>query len=410
MGGAILGRNHIVASLDLGTSKTCCLIGEITRSGDVDVIGYGISPASGIKKGIITNIDTVVQSIAKAVEQAEQMANTKISHVVIGLSGGSIALLNNRGVVAIPRSEKEITPQDVERVLQAAKIMAIPYDREIIDVIPREFIVDGCDGIKDPVGMVGTRLEVSACIITGLLTAIQNTIRCVQKAGLLIEGMVLKPLAAAEMLLTADEMDMGVILVDVGAGTTEIAAFQEGCIIAYSLIPIGGDYITNDIAIGLRLPFSQAEEIKRRYACARVSLASDKPEIEIKSIGDTSGRKISQKELTFIVEPRIQEILSFVMGEIKNFNLKSPMPAGVVLTGGGLIHIKGSLEMAQQFFGLPVRLGVTDAYDKEQIFTVALGLLYYRLKHKTFENKSLARESPAFGFLEKARRLLKEYF
>lgn len=405
-----MGKNSIVASLDLGTSKVCCMIGEITRTGDLDILGYGIAESSGIKKGNIINVDSVVQSVFKAVEQAGQMAGNKINRAIIGLSGSNISLFNNRGVVAIPRNAREITPLDVERVLQAAKIVAIPYDREMIDVIPREFIVDGCDGIKDPVGMVGTRLEVSACIITGLLTAVQNVARCVQKAGIDIEAMVLKPLAAAEMLLTEDEMDMGAVLVDVGAGTTEVAVFQEGCIAAYDLIPLGGDHITNDIAIGLRLPYSRAEEIKRKYACARPALASDKAEIEIQSIGEVSSRKISQKDLTAIVEPRIQEILSFVSNCLKNLNLKSLLPAGVVLTGGGLVHIKGSMETAQQILGLPVRLGVIDSYDREQTFTVALGLLYYGLRHGIFNSGTMAKEKAVYGFLEKARRIFKEYF
>jgi cell division protein FtsA len=405
-----LGKSNIIASLDLGTSKICCMVGEVTRSGDIDVLGYGISASSGIKKGTVINIDSVIQSIVKAVELAEQMSNTKISHVAVGLSGGNISLLTNRGVVAIPRNEGEITPQDVERVIQAAKIMAIPYDREIIDVIPREFIVDGCDSIKDPVGMIGTRLEVSACIVVGLLTAIQNIARCVQKAGLSVESMILKPLASAEMLLTEDEMEMGVVLVDVGAGTTEISVFQEGCITAYEMIPMGGDFITNDIAIGLRLPYSQAEEIKCKYACALSHLASDKPVIEIHSLGDSFPRKISQTDLTAIVEPRVQEILSYIINCIKGFNLKTMLPAGIVFTGGGLVHIKGYLEMSQQLLDLPVRLGITDSFDREQTFTVALGLLNYLIKHRAFNIGSAAKERSAYGLLERAKRILREYF
>lgn len=405
-----MGKNNIIASLDLGTSKVCCMIGEITHSEDMDVLGYGMSASTGIKKGNVINVDSVVQSILKAADQASSMAGIKVTQAVVGISGGNISLFNNKGVVAIPKSTGEITPQDVDRVLQAAKIMAIPYDREMIDVIPREFIVDGCDGIKDPVGMIGTRLEVSACIITGLLTSVQNIARCVQKSGIDIQGMVLKPLAAAEMLLTEDEMEMGVVLVDVGAGTTEVAVFREGCITAYDLIPLGGDHITNDIAIGLRLPYVQAEEIKRKFACARLSLASDKPDIEVQSIGETSIKKISQRDLTGIVEPRLQEILSFVAGCIKNFDLKSLLPAGVVLTGSGVVHIKGCLDLAQQILNLPVRVGVVDSYAQEQSFTVALGLLYYGLRHSLFSNNVPAREKPTLGFIERAKRILKDYF
>jgi cell division protein FtsA len=386
------------------------MIGEVTRSGEIDVLGYGISQAAGIKKGAVINIDLVIQSIIKAVELAQQMSNTKITHVAVGLSGGNISLLTNRGVVAIPRNDREITSQDVERVIQAAKIMAIPADREIIDVIPREFIVDGCDSIKDPVGMIGTRLEVSACIVVGFLTAIQNIARCVQKAGLSVESMILKPLAAAEMLLTDDEMNMGVALVDIGAGTTEIAVFQEGCISAYDMIPMGGSLITNDIAIGLRLPYAQAEEIKCRYACALSDLASDKPEIEIQSLGDAFPRKISQRDLTAIIEPRVQEILSYIISSIAGFNLKTMLPAGIVFTGGGLVHIKGFQEMSQRLLEFPVRIGSTDSYGKEQSFTVALGLLNYIINHRAFNINSAVKERSASGLLERAKRFLREYF
>ncbi len=404
-----MGKGNIIASLDLGTSKTRCMVGEINRSGDLDVLGYGISTAHGIKKGIVINIDSLVQSIVNAVELAEQMSNTKINHVAVGLSGGNISLLTNRGIVAIPKSEGEITHQDVERVLQAAKIMAISHDQEIIDVIPRDFIVDGCDGIKDPVGMVGTRLEVSACIVTGLLTAIQNIVRCVQKANLTVESMILKPLAAAEILLTEDEMDMGVALVDVGAGTTEIAIFQNGCIMAYEMLPIGGDLITNDIAIGLRLPYSQAEEIKCKHACTLSHIAADELDIEIQRLGDNASRKVSQQDLTAIVKPRVQEILLYVNNFIHGFNLKTMLPAGIVFTGGGLVHIKGLFEMAQQLLEPPVRLA-TDSFDREQSFTVALGLLNYVINHRAFYRGSAMKERSALGFLEKIKQIFKEYF
>lgn len=409
-GGATLGRGNILASLDIGTSKTCCMIGELNPSGEIDIIGYGISASSGIKKGAIINIDLVVKGIIEAVQMAQQMANVQINHVVVGLSGGNITLLKNRGVVAIPKNDREIRAEDVERVLSAAKIMAVPYDREIIDVIPWEFIVDGCDSIKDPVGMIGTRLEVSACIVVGLVTVIQNIVRCVERAGLLVDSMVLKPLATAEMLLTEDEMEMGVVLIDVGAGTTEVAVFEEGCIIAYDLIPIGSDFITNDIAIGLRVPYFKAEELKVKYAGAMTTFASDKMDIEIQSMGDKDTRRISQKDITSIVEPRVQEILSFALNCLNKFELKSMLPAGVVLTGGGLVHIKGSLELAQHILGLPVRYGFIDSYDREQTFTVALGLLNYISKHKIFDSNFLTREKSALGFFERAKRFIKEYF
>lgn len=405
-----LGRNNIVASLDVGTSKICCMAGEITRSGDIDILGYGIVPSAGIKKGNIVNIDSVVQSIAKAVQQAEQMAGIRLNGIIVGMSGSSISILNNKGVVAIPRGEKEITPDDIDRVIQASKIMAIPYDRQIIDVIPREFTVDGYDGIKDPVGMIGTRLEVSACIVTGLQTAVLNLIRCVEKAGVRVDAVVLKSLAIAEMLLSEDELEMGAVLIDIGAGTTEIAVFEEGCITSYDLFPVGGDFITNDIAIGLRLPYSQAEQIKRSYACANIATASDKPNIEVQSIGDSAYKKVSQKELAVIIEPRVQEILALIVNNLKNLKVKSMLPAGIILTGGGLVHIDGAVEMAQRYLNLPVRVGNAGSYDKDQMFNAALSLLYYEIKHKNLPVNSASRESSGYSLLERAKMLLKEYF
>ncbi|MCG0274717.1 MAG: cell division protein FtsA [Thermosediminibacteraceae bacterium] len=405
-----MGRSSILASLDLGSSKVCCMIGEISRNGDIDIIGYGVAPTTGIKKGNIVNIEAMVHSIGEAVVQAEQMSNTKIGGVLVGISGGNVSIVNNRGVVAIPRSDREITLHDVERVLQASRIIAIPPDREIIEVIPKQFIVDGCDGIRDPVGMVGTRLEAEVSIITGQLTAIQNVIRCVQKSGLEVEGIVLKSLAAKEILLSDDEVDMGVALVDVGAGTTEITVFRGDNIELYSLIPLGGDYITNDIAIGLRLPYSQAEAVKRKYACAMVSLSSDKPDIEIQSIGEPFSRKISQRELAAIVEPRVQEIISMVYKELKNLNYKEILAAGVVLCGGGLLHMRGALEIAQKILGIPVRAAKTDMYGYDHTFTVALGLLYYGFKQRSFVARDEVREKNTRSFFEKAKRILREYF
>jgi len=293
--------------------------------------------------------------------------------------------------------------------LQAAKIMAIPYDREIIDIIPMEFLVDGCDGIKDPIGMVGSRLEVYACIVTGLSTSVQNIVRCIEKAGLNIDALILKPLASAQMLLSEDEMNMGVLLLDVGAGSTEVAVFRDGSILAYDFIPIGGDFITNDIAIGLRIPFMQAEEIKRQYACCHRGLASEKYDIEIHSIGDKNSRKISQSDLATIVEPRVQEILSYVARSVKSMTEKSMLPAGAVLTGGGLIHIEGAMDMAQQFLGIPVRPGVHGSFESEQTFTVGLGLMYYFLKNRA-DNKVVMRERPVLSLFERVKNLIKEYF
>jgi len=399
-----------VASLDLGSSKVCCMVGEISRNNEIDILGYGVAPSTGIKKGNIVNIEAMVRSISEAVLQAQQMANVKIESVLVGISGPNISIVNNRGVVAIPRSDREITPHDVDRVIQASRIIAIPPDREIIDVIPRQFIVDGCEGIKDPVGMIGTRLEVEVSIITGQLTAIQNVVRCVQRSRLEVEGLVLKSLAAKELLLSDDEVDMGVALVDVGAGTTEITVFHGENIELYNLVPLGGNYVTNDIAIGLRLPYSQAEAIKRKYACAAASLASDKPDIEIQSIGETSARKISQKELASIIEPRVQEILSIVHKELKAVNYRDMLAAGIVLCGGGLLHMRGAVELAQKMLGVPVRAAKTDMYGFDHTFTVALGLLYYSARNRTFSDREEIRDKGTLSFFERAKQILREYF
>lgn len=386
------------------------MVGEISRNNEIDILGYGVAPSTGIKKGNIVNIEAMVRSISEAVLQAQQMANVKIESVLVGISGPNISIVNNRGVVAIPRSDREITPHDVDRVIQASRIIAIPPDREIIDVIPRQFIVDGCEGIKDPVGMIGTRLEVEVSIITGQLTAIQNVVRCVQRSRLEVEGLVLKSLAAKELLLSDDEVDMGVALVDVGAGTTEITVFHGENIELYNLVPLGGNYVTNDIAIGLRLPYSQAEAIKRKYACAAASLASDKPDIEIQSIGETSARKISQKELASIIEPRVQEILSIVHKELKAVNYRDMLAAGIVLCGGGLLHMRGAVELAQKMLGVPVRAAKTDMYGFDHTFTVALGLLYYSARNRTFSDREEIRDKGTLSFFERAKQILREYF
>jgi len=405
-----LARNEIITGIDLGSSKVCCLVAEINESGNMDILGYGISPSSYLKKGNVVNIEGLTRSINDAVNQAETMANLKIEEAVVGLSLMNVDILRNKGVVAIPKSTSEITNQDVERVIQAAKILAISPDRDVVQVIPREFIVDGCEGINDPVGMVGTRLEVDSYIVTAPITVMQNIHKCFQRAGILINNIYLKPFAVKKILLSWDEIEMGVALIDVGATITEIAVFKGNDIVKYATLPVGGDYITNDIAVGLRLPFNYAEIVKRRYACAQESLASEKQEIEIQSIGEVSTRRINQKELASIIEPRVHEIISLIRKELEFDNQKINLAAGGVITGSGLLPIKGTLDLAQKILGMPLRGGKTEMYGYDQTFTVCLGLLSSVISSINFNRKIIEKQKQRVSFLERAKRFLREYF
>lgn len=405
-----MAYKNIIVGLDIGTSKVCAVVGEL-RDTNLNIIGVGTARTKGIKKGVVVDIDSTVKSVREAVNKAEQMANISIDGVYINYSGGQVSLKENRGVVAVSGENKEITPEDVERVIQASRVIAIPSDQEIIDIIPKEFIVDGFNGIKDPVGMVGIRLEVIAHIVTGSTTSVQNLVRSVERSNLEVYGIVLNSLANAQVLLTEDEKELGVAILDIGGGTTEISIFGSGNLIYSSLLPIGGQHITNDIAVGLRIPFDQAEKIKREFGCASLSTAEDM-KIQIVPIGSNTPKEITQKDLAEIIEPRVSEIFDLVAERLNKLGNATLLPAGVVLTGGGVSMLKGAKEIASSVLNIPVRTGFPDYVGvNEPIYTAAVGLVEYVVAnkaHTNYENRNKTQRIQSF--IHRVKNWLKEYF
>lgn len=377
-GGAVVVKRNLVCGMDIGTSHVRSIVGEINNDGTINIIGVGTSPSEGLKKGVIVDLDKTVDSITQAVEEAERMVGATIPSAYLGIVGSQVSLVNNRGVVAVSGEDKEITEDDVERVLQAARVIALPQDREIIDVIPREFIVDGYDGIRDPVGMVGVRLEVDAMIITGMVTSIRNLVRCVERAGLAIDGnMVLNSLANSEIALSKDEMELGTVLIDIGGGTTEVAIFQNGHIKGIAVLPVGGDYITNDIAVGLRTSIQNAEKIKLEHGVAIPSMATDGATIELPQLSGKDPQTIQAKDLAMIIEPRLVEMLQLAAEELNKMGLREPLPAGVVLTGGVSLT-PGLVDLAEQIFDSSVRLAQPSYVGvKSPIYSTAVGIIHY---------------------------------
>lgn len=350
-------RSNIVTGLDIGTTKVCAVIGEIGQGGDVDVIGVGVSPSLGLRKGVIVDLDSTVKAISEAVARAEHMAGVNVRSAYVGIAGAHISSVNSRGVVAVSGQNREISDTDVERVIDAAKVISIPPDREIVHVIPCEYVIDGCRGIKDPTGMAGIRLEVETHIITGAATSIQNVVRSVERAGLSIEDKVLQPLASGEAVLTAAERELGVMLLDIGGGTTDIAVFCEGTVRHTAVIPIGGNHVTNDIAVGLRTPVPEAEEIKKEFGCAMAEPVPGDETIDIITASAKRTERIPRRLLCSIIEPRLREILEMVNRDIRASGYHGSIPAGVVLTGGTSL-IENIGELAMETLDLPVRVGV----------------------------------------------------
>jgi cell division protein FtsA len=345
---------NTVVGLDIGTTKTCAIIGEINEDGMVDIIGLGTAPCRGLRRGVVVNIDHTVASIKKAVQDAELMAGSKTEIVLAGISGGHIKGINSHGVIAV--KNREVTPVDVERVIDAARAVAIPLDREVLHIVAQEYIVDDQEGIKEPVGMAGVRLEAKVHIITGAVSAAQNIVRCAHRSGLRVHEVVLQQMASAEAVLLPDEKELGVALVDIGGGTTDLAVFVDGAIHHTSVLPVGGEQLTNDIAVGLKTPMVEAERIKRKYGCALGSLVTRDETVSVPGVGGRAPRVLSRSVLADIAEPRLEEILGLVKRELEKFNLLDGVHSGVVLTGG-TVAIEGICELAEQIFDLPVRVG-----------------------------------------------------
>ena len=397
----MIKRNYLVG-IDVGTAEVRVGLGEPRPDGTVSIIGLGLSPSDGVRKGVIVDLDKTVEAIATAVEEAERMAGLKIDSAYVGLKGLNIELISNRGVVAVSGDDREIREEDIERVIQAARVVALTLDREIVDVIPREFIVDGFDGIRDPLGMLGVRLEVDALVVTSLITSLHNLLRCVNKAGINIRGLILQSLANSEISLSPDEKDLGVFLVDIGAGTTEISLFQHGKLQKMGVVPLGGDHITTDLAAGLRINHFKAEELKREHGSALLTNAESEPKIEIKTVGSNELRLVSERELTGFIEPRVQEILQITREEMVKLGWPYLPPAGVVLRGG-VSSMNGILEVARQYFESDqVRVADFNVVGiQNPIYSTVIGLLYYAQRNQprmynSEKGKPARRQGPGF--------------
>ncbi len=373
-----MSRKNFIVGIDVGTAEVRVGLGEPRPDGSLNIIGLGLSPSDGVRKGVIVDLEKTVESIVTAVEEAERMAGFKIDSAYVALNGLNIELINNRGVVAVTSEDREIREEDLDRVMQAARVVALPTDREIVDVIPREFIVDGFEGIRDPVGMLGVRLEVDAQVVTSLITPLHNLLRCINRAGVTVDGLVLQALANAEVSLSADEKELGVFLVDIGGGTTEIAFFQNGKLEKLSVLPVGGDHITTDLAAGLRINHHSAEELKKEHGTAMGSMAESEPKIEIKTVGSNELRLVSERELSSFIEPRVQEIFQIAREEMTKIGWPYLPPAGMVLRGG-VSSMKGMLEMARlSFESDQARIADFDVVGiKNPIYATVTGLLYY---------------------------------
>ncbi len=370
----------LIVGLDIGTSKVLTLVGEVGPNGAIEILGVGSQPSRGLKKGVVVNIESTVQSIQRAVEEAELMAGCEIHAVFAGIAGSHVRSLNSHGVVAI--RDREVTPGDVEHVIDAARALAIPADQKILHVLPQEFVVDGQEGIRDPIGMSGVRLEAKVHIVTGAESAAQNIEKCIKRCGLEVEDVVLEQLASSFAVLTDDEKDLGVCMVDIGGGTTDIAVFAQGAIRHTAVIPIAGDQVTNDIAVSMRTPTQHAEDIKIRYACALSQLANPDETIEVPSVGDRPARRLARQTLAEVVEPRYEELFALVRDELRRSGFEELVVAGVVLTGGSA-RMEGAIELAEEVFHLPVRLGLPQQVQglvdvvRNPIYATGVGLLLY---------------------------------
>ena len=377
-------KNSIVVGLDIGTAKVCAVIGEMTERG-VEIIGIGTHPSQGLRKGVVINIEATVHSLNKAIEEAGLMAGCEIHTVFASISGGHIKAFNSHGIVAL--KNKEVGQRDLERVIDAAKAVAIPMDREVLHVLPQDYIIDDQDGIKEPLGMSGVRLEAKVHIVTGAVTSAQNIVKCCNRTGLSVAEIVLAPLAAAETVLSDEERELGVLLVDMGGGTTDMAVFHDGTVKHTAVIGIGGNHITNDIAAGLRTPFNDAERIKQRYGCAAASMVAADERVEVPNIAGKGAGTVSRQILCEIIEPRLDEIFELVQKEVAKSGYQGDLASGVVVTGGAML-LPGAVEMAERSFGLPVRLGapshvlgLLDVIDSP-IYAVGVGLVLHGMKRQ----------------------------
>ncbi len=411
-----MSKQGIITGLDIGTTKVCAVIGQMNESGGVDIIGVGMAPSYGLRKGVVVNIDNTVKSINQAIEEAELMAGVEVDSVYAGVAGGHIKSINNRGVVAISSRSREITQADVDRVIDSAKAVSLPIDREVIHVIPQEYIVDNQDGIKDPIGMSGVRLEADVHIIVGAVASIDNIIKSVHRAGYEVEDIVLEPLASAEAILTEEEKELGVALIDMGGGTTDIIMFIRGSVWHTGIIALGGNHVTNDIAFGLRTPATSAEIIKKRYGVALVDSIDENELIEVPGIGGRAPRKIPKKMLAQIIQPRMDEILQLTYREIKKSGFDELISAGCVITGGGAL-LKDTDALAEKIMNIPVRIGYPERIgglnDKvnSPLYATGVGLVLYGSKNESVSELYKGSDENVFkNIISRLGNWFKEYF
>ncbi len=405
----------LIVGLDIGTSKVVAIVGEIGLDGSIEIVGIGSNPSRGMKKGVVVNIESTVQSIQRAVEEAELMAGCQIHSVYVGIAGSHIRSLNSHGIVAI--KDKEVYRADLERVIDAAQAVAIPADQKILHILPQEYIIDNQEGIKEPLGMSGVRLEAKVHLVTCAVNAAQNIEKCIRRCGLEVEEIILEQLASSYSVLTDDERELGVCLVDIGGGTTDIAIFTDGSIRHTGVIPIAGDQVTNDIAMALRTPTQHAEEIKIKYACALTQLAGADDTIKVPSVGDRPPRDLSRQSLAEVVEPRYDELFTLVQAELRRSGYEDLVPAGIVLTGG-TSKMEGVVELAEEIFHMPVRVGYPQTVRglndivRNPIYATSVGLLQYGMLHRsdTGSTSSSKSGSATEGVLSRAKAWLQSNF
>jgi cell division protein FtsA len=408
MGDGMGKKGKMIVGLDVGTTKVCAIVGEMTDTG-IDIIGVGSCPSEGLRKGVVVNIDNTMESIRRAVDEAESAANCDIRRVYAGVSGGHIKSFNSHGIVAVRGSEVENA--DVQRAIEAAKAVKMPTDREVLHILPQTYVVDDQDEIKDPIGMSGVRLEVKVHIVTGAVTSVQNIVRSVNGVGLDVNEVILEQLAASEAVLSDDEKELGVALVDIGGGTTDIAVFSEGSVKYTAVLPLGGSYVTNDIAVGLRTPVTEAEKVKIKYGCACTPMIPQDEMIEVPSVGGREPRRVSRQVLGSIIEPRMEEILNLVCREIVKSGYEERLAAGIVITGGTAI-LEGITELSEQIFNMPVRRGfphgVTGPVEvNSPLYATGVGLILYGSRHFSRNGKSEKRYSNVW---RKGKKWFSDFF
>jgi cell division protein FtsA len=374
--------SELIVGLDVGTTKVCAIVAAPRPGGGLDVVGVGAAPSRGLRRGIVVNIDSTVEAIRQAVAEAEQMAGVDVSAVYAGVAGGHIRSVNSRGVVAVSGKDREVSQADVDRAVDAARAINTSQDREILHVLPQTFMVDDADGVREPLGMSGVRLEVEVHIVTAAVTSIQNVVRSVNRAGLAVQDVVLEPIASAEAVLFPDEKELGIVLIDIGGGTTDMALFRDGAVWHTAVLPLGGDHITNDVAVGLRTPMADAESLKKRYGCALTAMVPAEETVDVPSVGGRKPRQLSRQVLSEIIQPRVEEIFTLVARELTKAGFQDAATAGIVVTGGSSI-MEGVPELAEAVFDQPVRRGVPAEVGgladivRSPIYATGVGLAIY---------------------------------